>query len=75
MIKRIERLQKENMVLQSKIEEITKKEMDDNKSLNANDATPTYQVQPQNNFNLVELIVLLTYKYHIKLRVVLIARE
>ncbi|KAL0883795.1 hypothetical protein ABMA27_015887 [Loxostege sticticalis] len=43
MIKRIERLQKENMVLQSKIEEITKKEMDDNKSLNANDATPTYQ--------------------------------
>lgn len=44
MIKKIDRLHKENMILQHKIEEITRKDSDDVKENEANDASRTHQV-------------------------------
>ncbi|XP_028177277.1 myosin-7B-like isoform X3 [Ostrinia furnacalis] len=43
MIRKVERVQKENMILQHKIEEMTKEKPDDSKDANGHDTTPTYQ--------------------------------
>lgn len=44
MVKKIDRLQKDNMILQHKVEEVTKKEVDDNKESDSPGTTPTYPV-------------------------------
>ncbi|KAM3968303.1 uncharacterized protein ACR2FA_007653 [Aphomia sociella] len=43
MMKRIDRLQKENLILQNKIEENTKKVSEDSKESGLSDSNPTYQ--------------------------------
>lgn len=54
MMKKIERLQKENMILQHKLEELSKKESEETKEVGAmSDGVPTYQVL--NLFNNIEM--------------------